>query len=389
MPFVVQCPYCKMRARVPDRAVGASGKCARCASSFTLVPADDQRLPELAAAAAASRPYLEPAVEASVPAAVAEQDAPAHAELMAQFDVPPIEADISEPTESDAVTETTDAAAAPGVRVRPEATVGALALLVGGAALVCASVRPICFLVLPLGGLGLLGGLAAIVLARRVKKPRILLPMCGCAASAILLFVALISPGMLGPTYARWRQPSGATSPGMRAIPLAGAALATAPPEWADASKYALQRGDLRLEVVKVSLGPPLGAQDQKHDPPPKGVLLIRLRVKRTQLAELKDRERSCFERSDERPPTLVDDAGRSYELQDNRVFGPAGANHRSSLFPVSAVEEVLVFEPPPAGVQFLKLELPGVEWVGGGVFRFTIPAAMIARDAQPSDAGK
>jgi DNA-directed RNA polymerase subunit RPC12/RpoP len=92
MPFVVQCPYCKMRARVPDRALGASGKCARCASSFTLVPADDQRVPEMAAA----RSDLEPTAEVSVSAGNAEQDA-AHAELMAQFDAAPIDADISGP----------------------------------------------------------------------------------------------------------------------------------------------------------------------------------------------------------------------------------------------------------------------------------------------------
>src|SRR5256885_1269831 len=50
MAFLVECPFCKQRAKVPDRARGAIGKCPKCASSFTLASVDDQVLPEAAAA---------------------------------------------------------------------------------------------------------------------------------------------------------------------------------------------------------------------------------------------------------------------------------------------------------------------------------------------------
>jgi uncharacterized paraquat-inducible protein A len=65
MAFVVQCPFCKVRAKVPDRANGATGRCPRCANSFTMAPADDQNAPEMVGAAVesneASSSDLEPA----------------------------------------------------------------------------------------------------------------------------------------------------------------------------------------------------------------------------------------------------------------------------------------------------------------------------------------
>src|SRR5690349_21109267 len=47
MPFIVECPYCNVRSKVPDRAKGGSGRFTRCSNFFTLTPADDQRVPEL------------------------------------------------------------------------------------------------------------------------------------------------------------------------------------------------------------------------------------------------------------------------------------------------------------------------------------------------------
>jgi hypothetical protein len=102
--------------------MGGSGKCTRCASSFTLVPADDQRVPELAAIAAAPVDSdVKPVKEAPKPVLMAEWDAEeiaAHAELMAQFDAEPTP--VSEPTGISAVKESQ--AGAPSARpVRPEA----------------------------------------------------------------------------------------------------------------------------------------------------------------------------------------------------------------------------------------------------------------------------
>jgi hypothetical protein len=390
MFFVVQCPYCHVRARVPDRALGESGKCTRCANSFTLVPADDQRIPEMAAVAeavssAAAKPKAVPV--SAVLAGRGAEEVAAHAELMAQFDAPPTDDGRAEPAE-DAVTAQQVVGASTGRHACPESVSGAAALFVCGIALVCASVAPICFLMLPLAGMSLAGGITSLVLACRAKKPRFVLPVCGCAACGTLLFVAIIFPPLLGPTYARSRQPNSLPA-AMRAIPLAGAPLLRAVPEWTEADKYALQRGDFRIEVVKAWVGPSFGASEEKKDSPPTDFFLVRLRVKRTKLPELVGREASCFEQSDQRRATLVDDAGRSYQLQDLRVVEPDGTNRRSSPVLISMVEEVFVFSPPPASVGFLRLELPIVEESGGGAFRFAIHGATIVRPAEMHEAGK
>src|SRR5438105_1226243 len=59
MPFVAECILCKHRVRVPDHALGASGRCPRCASYFTLAPADDIREP------GSEEPAADPAPAAS------------------------------------------------------------------------------------------------------------------------------------------------------------------------------------------------------------------------------------------------------------------------------------------------------------------------------------
>lgn len=41
MPFRARCMFCKHGVRVPDNAVGASVKCPKCASFFTIVPVED------------------------------------------------------------------------------------------------------------------------------------------------------------------------------------------------------------------------------------------------------------------------------------------------------------------------------------------------------------
>jgi len=51
-----------------------------------------------------------------------------------------------------------------------------------------------------------------------------------------------------------------------------------------------------------------------------------------------------------------------------------AGHVRTASLAPGKYVEDVLVFEPPAADVQSLRLELPAEACGRSGVFRFQIP---------------
>jgi hypothetical protein len=82
--------------------------------------------------------------------------------------------------------------------------------------------------------------------------------------------------------------------------------------------------------------------------------------------------------------PILKDDHGRTYKLQ---TFGHdveiPGHISRATLAPGKAIEDVLVYPAPEAGVQVLRLELPGLAFGATGVVRFEIPLKMLARSGK------
>ena len=53
-------------------------------------------------------------------------------------------------------------------------------------------------------------------------------------------------------------------------------------------------------------------------------------------------------------------------------------SERRAAVFPVVFQERVFLFEPPAAGVAYLRLEVPAEAWGGRGAFRFTIPRSML-----------
>jgi hypothetical protein len=179
LAFVVQCPFCQQRAKVPDRAIGGLARCPKCASSFTLASVDDQHLPESATA-------TEPIPAANVDAAIAVASASAAAD--------------------DAMAAAVIAQHAPPVGFQPAAALGGLALVLSGVALIGGSISTLYAFVLPLAGLGLLTGLAAIVMTCLAARRRLLLPVLGSAAAAVILVVAWLAPGLLGPAYEYVRQ---------------------------------------------------------------------------------------------------------------------------------------------------------------------------------------
>src|SRR5947209_16663811 len=72
MPFLAQCPFCDHRAQCPDSAYLGSGRCPKCSSYYTLVPAEEpsrtmatipRRVPE--PAAVLPRPSSSPVLPAA------------------------------------------------------------------------------------------------------------------------------------------------------------------------------------------------------------------------------------------------------------------------------------------------------------------------------------
>ena len=376
MIFVAECPFCMARMRVTDHASGSIGKCPRCTSSFTLAPVDDQRLSGQLAASAGPAGESEiangstraPGKQAVIVEALAAAKMPGATEALTWPDAGSTPATVSS-------------------RVRPEALAGAVALLLSGSALLCASFSFLCGLVAPLSGLGLLTGGAALVLARLARAGRLLLPITGSVAAVAILNVALFLPAVLGPTYDLSRQRGDPARSVLRVVPLGGMPVISQTPEWVNASQYALQRGDLRVQIVGVSIDPVPGTTKSKPRSPQPGTLLVRVRVT---LAErqpggenksfdwTQNRENKPFGGNRVPNPALTDVAGKSYAFRDSKVFDSVGGKRGANLFPVQTADEVLAFEAPPEGWESLRLEAPAAAWGGAGVFRFTIPATIL-----------
>src|SRR6516162_1772046 len=262
MIFVAECPFCRARMRVTDHASGSIGICPRCTSSFTLAPADDLRLPGYVGASPGrdgESDIENESIHASGGAAVV-------AEPLAAATIPTATESLTWPDAGS----TPDAVSS---RLRPEVLAGAAALLLGGSALLCASFSSLCGLVAPLSGLGLVTGGVALVLARFAAKGGLLLPVAGSVAAGAILNVALFFPAMLGPTYERSRQGGDPARSVLRAVPLGSGPVISQTPEWVNASQFALQRGDLRVQIVGVSIDPVPGTTKSKPRSPQPGTL--------------------------------------------------------------------------------------------------------------------
>jgi hypothetical protein len=260
---------------------------------------------------------------------------------------------------------------------------GAGALLLGCVALWFAAVPSLCGFVVPLSGVALLAGLTALVRAHRSGRSQRTFPCAGVVAAAAVMFAALGSPGLLGPTYQRFASQRGTDPTAIRRIALPGRAAGTGAedPDWADAQRTALQQGQVTVQVEEVAVTSTRIALAPNQKGKGDVCLVIRLRVRqlpqggmaakpRGDVASLKDRYR----------PTLADATGRVYELLDVQTDGAAVGTRGVSALGLS--DRVLVFEAPAGGGQALRLVVPAAAWGGSDAFRFAIPRAMIGRTA-------
>jgi hypothetical protein len=259
---------------------------------------------------------------------------------------------------------------------------GLFALLLGALAVLSASLLPV--LVVPLGGVGLLAGLAAVGLAHFRYGSWLRLGLAGAAVSAAVLLLAVLLPGCLGPAYLTSRPVATPSAETIQAIPISGRlGENVGDADWPDASKALLVQGGLRLQVLDVSLGPVKlpGAAKKKYSK--EKYLLIRLRFQQTQGAqEFINRDWKLPDLSGAPDQArLSDAAGKTYRQQDILDVGGVRGVQRSGVFPVAIVEVVLVFEPPPASAAPLRLEVPAGPWGGSGTFHFTIPASLIHQE--------
>jgi hypothetical protein len=393
MPFQVECLFCGHRAQVPDRAYGASGTCPKCANSFTLVPAA-VTVPLPASGKSSRKESHTSSRKESHNRTLAKTaptpitDNPASPTPVLETELP---APAPRPKRKSRRMEKAIAAAAetlpdakptrPPRRIDPLSLV---ALLTGGAALLCASAPALCGFVLPLGAVAVLLGLASFLLAP--VTARVLLPATATALGAGVTVAALFFPALLGPMFrAAWER--GRVDPtAIRIIPLAGE-VGTADPEWVDASRAALEQGRVRVEVVSASVGPDKAKSAAPKKGPPPECLFVRLRTRRVEKpGEFAQRKDKTGQRLERPRPRLTDAAGKVYEPREVVEAAPEKrkTDKRSGLFPVTVQEEEFVFEAPPASAS-LRLEIAAATWGGTGAFRFTIPGSMIRHEGGPA----
>ena len=264
------------------------------------------------------------------------------------------------------------------------------ALLLGGAALLCASVPSLCRFVLPAASLGLLLGVAGLVVVLRQGRMRLLFPIMGTGLAGTVLLIALRFPAFLGPVFLASRARDTVDANAIRAVPLPGSLGKIGPGDrdWVDASKAAVQQGRLTVRVLSVAVRRAWPKTSQAKKTPPKDYYYIRLRTQQVDAASVTERPPAPGSGLEKAGPALTDNSGKNYPLCDVQEVAPAPGARKSSGFPVAYQDRILVFE-APARMEDLRLEVPAESLGGRGVFRFAIPRSMIQDERAGAEGGK
>lgn len=399
MAFQAECVFCGYQVQVPDRALGASGRCPHCSSFYTLVPLSlesppgDRRVAR-GAWQGAKDADLGPGPDAREELRPSRKTKCFSTDHPRPATHPPPPPSRSAPTTARsliAVTVSARSAAVPSSGAHWIEPCGLAALLTTGMALLCASVSWLCVFVVPLSILGCV--LGSFGLLRVLAKGGFYLgfPIAGTAVGGLVFCAALGLPSILGPAYVVSRGKNAVDLTAIRAIPLPGSneVVRPAESEWVDASRTALQQGGIQVQIVSASVGP-LQAKISPRKKPPE-YLVIRLRRHEVSTAGefTTQRSGSGSIRLEKPRPKVTDNTGKIYQPREIWEVAPAENPRKTSVFPVAVHDEVFVLETPPAGLEYLRLEVPAEGWGGSGSFRFTIPSSMIGhRRSRPANSG-
>ncbi len=378
MPFNAVCPFCPTKFKFPDKSLGASIRCPRCGNNFTAAPRDEDELACVGFYRANSRQLSSAGeLQSRTPPTMAE-DKPAE-----------------EPTEQ--VLRRAAILVAPSAPARPVLVPGSpprdrsigewglVALLVAGVsvlAICLAALAPwsafLRYLAISFAALGLLTCGCGFWLSAGDRRLNDLVGLgLGASISVIVLLAALLrsSPSNRQEVL---RQLLEEADPGRFLLVTADNRQMIKDlgrSEWADAEKEALRQDEVHIRILWAKIdSPPL----KKTAPPatlPKCLLIM------VQIANIA------------RPQSI------EYQGLANASLAPVLTNHRNHYctlckFPPDVgvvdlvertatptgqrVQELLIFETPDHGVDFLKLQIPATGWGGRGACRFRIPRTMV-----------
>jgi hypothetical protein len=395
MSFFAECPFCSLKLRgVPEDRRGDSVECPRCHSFFTLAamadppkeapaPLQSAALRESAPlqAAPVSSPPAEPArapVLNFTPLPVPPAVEPAPTSLLARAPAPTRPPDVGNDDE-----DLDDALPPPPAAAR---RLGAVSLLVASVAVAAASVPHLGGLTAPLGGVGVVLGLLGLV-ARAWSGHPTRLPLAGLGVSLAVLLGARFVPALIGHRQPAAGGPAPVDAP-VAAVPLrnpgTGRRAAVSESEWVEASRQAVVKGDIRVRIRSVAVTSVEGKDAAGRLFPPQASLVIGVRLVNVGVAHrVVYRSWADADRPAGQPaPRLTDHHGHRYEL---RPFAPGeeavGHVRGAPLTPGQRADDILVFEPPGADVEYLRLELPAAAFGASGTLRWQIPRGMIKHE--------
>jgi hypothetical protein len=386
MPFVAQCTFCRVMLQgVPDHLLGSSVECPRCHNSFTLAPMANPP-PVTARQPKAASP--EPAAVAVKPAPQAAAAAPAAAGPAIAATAPAM---LPPPQEAIPAGRRVTTRAAP--LPEPDGTnyPGLASFLLGSFAFLAAAVLHVSWVTFLLGLVGLALGVVGCLLSSAGPR-RLILPIAGTAVSLPAVLVAAFLPHWLG-LAPLWGSPKPPDFTKDAAISLSGGGgLRRATGReivWVDASHDALVHGDVRLSVNKpVVVGPVNFVPVQGKQSPSARGLVIGLRITNAGVArnvnysnwgDSPRPQGNLFLGPQQDGPVLRDNQGKAYAV---KAFGAGwvvkGKAAAASIPPGKTLDDVLVFEAPPANIEFLRLELPASAVGAEGRLHIEIPRQMI-----------
>jgi hypothetical protein len=346
MPFDARCPYCRLKVKkVPDKHLGNSMDCVRCRNSFMLEPMEGSAAPP----GAAQKP-------------------------------PPTVASLVKEIPQDAPAPVTDGPH-PLVQRPPANNLGLVSFVLACFGVFGGTVMHAGLVAFVLCVLALLLGIAGLV-HPVPKHSRPFLPAAGVAVSLPAVLIAAFVPRWAG-MNPLWNTSRSADRDREAVIALTakGTQRRTAKGEttWADASRDALLHGDVRLRVRSAVVGPVEFDPVAGQKPPAESCLVIGLRITNAGLGRKLPYKSWGRTSPDQDKPVLRDNNGKTIA---EKSFPPGwnvkGQATTATVPPGKWIDDVLIFEAPDPGLDYLRLELPGGAAGTEGRLRMQIPKEMI-----------
>jgi hypothetical protein len=354
--------------------MGHSITCKKCGNNYTLAPSEDIPQPSATkggAAAAVGALRTPVAMPAPAHADPAQVDTAAHAVVVTTPDTPRLQMPPA-PTMMPA-----PAPLAPAMRRVPWNGFAVAAFFLGGVALVSASVSWLQWLTFPLAGAGLLAGLICLLATPLETLRDVVLLLVGETVSIAVILIALVWPALFGMDPRLTRETPAAPDANRQLLqPHASTAAASQKPQtlaanqWAAADKYDMDHGNVRLSIAAAVIRDEPPSSDRKDKRREKELSIT------VKLSHVGVKDAVAFHgwQTPHAPRLTV--AGHAVAFKRRHGEGQGGGRN---LVPFQPIQEVLVFEAPPATEETLRLELPAAAFGGAGVVRFELPRSMLS----------